>query len=637
MIRIKKNIYKYLTIIFLIVLILMSSFNMTHVYATRSSANDFSNLINYPHIYTLVRELQTAHPNWKFVISYTGLNWSDVIYNETVAKHSRSLVQKSLMFGNEDEWVCSVCGWYPYDSGTWFCASDKTAAYYIDPRNWLNEDYIFAFESMNLDSGVQNIDGVRKILSGTFMDRNEIPYIDTAGNQQIIYKSYAQIIMEAAQQYNISPYALASRIKQEQGSGSSSLISGQYTYDNQTTGEHIVFTGYYNYFNIGATGAGSANIIKNGLKKAQEKGWTSPELSIHGGAKFMKEEYVDGYQDTEYLQKYEVDTCTSSLYSHQYMQNVYAPYSQGRSTRNAYMNLGLLESQFTFIVPVFNNMPAMPSSKPGRNISLITEDVMNLTVSSPLTIRSSPYIPSNSNNNVIGKLPIGAKAIRIEKANAISDGYIWDKIMYLDGNNVIIGYVSSEYLAKIDTQQVVSEPKVTTEMCNLRNGAGTTDSKVKQILPSGTGVTVIDKISTPVDGHIWYRVVLEDGTQGYVSKAYLEDGTVEKYKIDGSYVKIAPETEIADIPGAVLNGTVKGTGASITIHGTEYTLVVKGDTNGDGKVDSADLLKIVKHLNKTNLMTIECAADTNGDGKIDSADLAKLVRYLNNTTTLNIR
>lgn len=635
MIRIKHNIYKYLLAIFLIVLILMNSLNITQVYATRSEKNDLSDLTRYPTIYTLVRELQTAHPNWDFTISYTGLNWNDVIYNETLAKHSRSLVQKSVMFGNEDDWVCSECGWYPYDNGTWFCASQKTAAYYIDPRNWLNEDYIFSFESMNLDSGVQNIEGVRKILSGTFMDKEQIPYIDTAGNQQIIDKSYAQIIMDAAQKYNISPYALASRIKQEQGSGSSSLISGQYTYDNKETGEYIVFTGYYNYFNVGATGSGAANVIKNGLKTAQSEEWTNPELSIHGGAKFILEEYINGYQDTEYFQKYEVDTCSSKLYWHQYMQNVSAPYTQGNSTRKAYRNLGLIESKFNFIIPVFNDMPANASVKPGRDISLVTEDVISTNVFSTLALRSTPYTPSNYSANIIANLPIASKLVRIEKANAPSDGNTWDKVMYVNGDSVIIGYVSSDYLGSLDTQQTISEHKVTTEMCNLRNGPGTTDSKVKQILQPGTGLTAIDKLNTPVDGHIWYRVMLEDGTQGYVSSAYLENGTVEKYKIDGSYVKIAPETEIADIPGAVLNGTVKGTGASITVNGTEYTLVVKGDANGDGKVDSADLLKIVKHLNNVK-MTIESAGDTNGDGKIDSADLAKLVRYLNKTTTLNI-
>ena len=62
------------------------------------------------------------------------------------------------------------------------------------------------------------------------MDVNQISYIDTAGNTQVINKSYAQIFMEAGQANNVSPYALASRVRQEQGNGSSSLITGQYTY-----------------------------------------------------------------------------------------------------------------------------------------------------------------------------------------------------------------------------------------------------------------------------------------------------------------------------------------------------------------------------------------------------------------------
>ena len=59
-------------------------------------------------------------------------------------------------------------------------------------------------------------------------------------------------------------------------------------------------------------------------------------------------------------------------------------------------------------------------------------------------------------------------------------------------------------------------------MCALKNGpASTVNTKVKQILNPGTKVTVIDKMQYSTFGHTWYRVRLEDGTEGYVSSAYL--------------------------------------------------------------------------------------------------------------------
>ena len=624
MIKIKKATYVFIIMMILIVLIL-NTFITRPVYAVRAIANDFSNLVNYPSIYTLVRELQVAHPTWNFTMLYTGLNWDDVIYNETVALHSRSLVQNSVITGNINDWLCPICYTTLYDNLSWYCASAKTASYYIDPRNWIDEETIFSMESLAYDPSIQNIEGVRKILAGTFMEKEQIEYIDTTGNVQIIYKSYAQIFMEAGQAFNVNPYALASRVKQEQGAGGSSLISGKYPAENP---EYI---GYYNYFNIGASGDGSDTIIRNGLTKAQKEGWTNPELAIHGGAQFMAGNYISRKQDTGYLQKYALDP-EGILYSYQYMQNVSAPYTEGRATRKGYIESGQLENEFNFIIPVFENMPEMASPRPGRTISLVTDNVTVTTQSSPLSIRSGP----STSYNVIARADKGSTLLRIEKAEDTVDGIYWDKVIYSMGGSLGIGYATREYLGDVATAQTVNEAKITTEMCNLRNGPGTTESRVKRVLPGGTPLTVIDKMNVAVDGHIWYRVMLQDGTQGYVSSAFLQDGVVEKYKIDGTYVKIIPGTVITDIPGAVLNGDVLGTGASITIDGVEYILSVKGDTNGDGKIDSADLLKIVRHLNGTSLIAVESAGDTNGDGKIDSADLAKLVRYLNNTTTLNI-
>ena len=64
--------------------------------------------------------------------------------------------------------------------------------------------------------------------------------------------------MEASKEYNISPYHLASRIRQEQGAGNAgSMISGTWTGGNGN------YKGLYNFFNICAYGK---TLYKNGLK-----------------------------------------------------------------------------------------------------------------------------------------------------------------------------------------------------------------------------------------------------------------------------------------------------------------------------------------------------------------------------------
>ncbi len=602
----------------------------------RQRTNDLSNLENYQEIYTNIQELKTSHPNWNFTILYTGLDWNTVLANETTAVHTRSLLYYTLAKGNAADWVCPDCGLNLKENGSWYCASNKTVSYYMDPRNWLNEDYIFAYETLSFNEGVHTLEGVKSILAGSFMDTDTISFLNVEGGTEVLNKSYAQIIYEAGKINNVSPYHLAARIRQEQGNGGSSLISGNYTYTDSETGVSTTYTGYYNYFNVGASGSSTPEIIKNGLERAKSSGWTNPEYAIHGGASFLKGGYIGNYQDTLYLQKYHVDSASKySLYNHQYQQNVSAPYTESLDVYDAYESLGILNNSFNFIVPIYENMPNTASVKPGRKISLHTENVVVNTLYSPLTVRSGPSI----NDKEKGKVPKGTTIVRIERAEEISsDGRYWDKIFYNNGSEALIGYASREYLKDVDVVEIVNEPATIGVMCNLRNGPGTTKSSVKKILPVGTQVTIIDKVTYKIDGHIWYRVKLQDGTQGYISEAYIQKAPVEKYKIEGTNIRVTPDTKITDISGAVLQSSVFGTGATVTINNNNYTLVILGDVSGDGVINSADLLKVVKHLNETANLEGESlrASDCNNDGKTNSADLLKIVKYLNETGNITI-
>ena len=560
---------------------------------------------------------------------------------------------KKLSANSSTPWVCSICGQTPYDNGTWYCASKATVAYYMDIRNWLNENYIFAFETLSYDESTQTIDGVKKILAGTFMDKESITYIDTAGKTQTINKSYAQIIMDAAKAEGVSPYHLASRLKQEQGKGKIGLISGNYTYKDSSGNTCTDLVGYYNYFNILATGSGEAAIIENGLKHAKSKGWTTPELAIQGGAKFLAAEYISNYQDCLYLEKYQVDSA-GGLYYHQYMQNVSAPYSEGYSTYAAYRDMGMLDCSFNFIIPVYENMPSTISPMPTSiSMDIVTENVKVTTAYSDLKIRQT----ASSGGSILGYASKGTILLRIEKATAMSeDGRYWDKVVYDNGTGIIVGYAArtdtdgSQYLTVVSDITSVNEEMLTNTEVNLRNGPGTTGTKVKVTLSSDVKVTVIDKMKYQVNNYYWYRVKLENGTQGYVASQYLkaignepetpvEPGiTIENGKIEGTKLIIAPGTSLEDLTGVTNNSGKFATGIEITLNESKYSLAILGDANGDGIINSADLLKIVKHLNESSILggAYLRAADCNNDGKVNSADLLKVVKHLNETSKITL-
>ena len=314
-----------------------------------------TDLSAFPSSYrTFIKQMIQAHPSWCFVPMNTGIEWSDVVENEMVT--ARNLVD----INHPEDWKSKAPGDYDPENGyvirdgkTWVQASEPIVKYYLDPRNFLNETSVFQFEQLTYNSAYHNEAGVERILSGTFMSKKKLE--DGSGGGI----TYAKAFMKIGKQLKVSPYFLASRIRQEQGvSGSSPLISGTYP----------GFEGYYNYFNISAYGLGEQVII-NGLTEAKKEGWTTRYAALYGGAKKTAENYISKGQDTFYLQKFDVVGAYGALYMHQYMQNLLAADNEGKNVKNSYAAMGVLENSFVFKIPVYNNMPASLCPLPGNPLS----------------------------------------------------------------------------------------------------------------------------------------------------------------------------------------------------------------------------------------------------------------------------
>ena len=669
-------------------------------------------LDDYPGYADLLDDLLDEHPNWTFTILFTGLDWNTVIRNETTEVHGRNLIQ-----GQSGAWICSVCGDKAYDNGSWRCASVATVEYYMDPRNALyDETYLFQFENLKWSDNTYTLSGIEKILDGcNYLLEDKITYTNTKNKKETINKTYAEVIMEAAEKAGISPYHLASRIRQEQGTGSSASATA--------TGTYSGYTGYYNFLNVNASGNGSSTIIKNALEYAKKQGWNTPVKAIEGGAEFLAKSYIQYGQNTLYLQKFDVDDSDGDLYWHQYQQNVAAAKTECVDIMQSYKEIDEnLNLPFNFVIPVFEDMPETKSPMPGTE-SIVTQNI-EITDSSVVVYKSK-----DKSSTKLATLKKGEKVLRIEIDDNKTNGYKWSKVVLSNGKK---GYVITEGFKVIDDITNCNIEAVAIEPGNVRNGPGTSDTEVLLTLTEGQRVTIIEKGKyNNLDGYDWSRIVLADGTEGYVVARYLEEvddsgstdsgaeivevvcdggltlrkepgtsssilGYIDKgeyltrieknsankngyiwdkvvtdsgttgyvargdddedyiqvvgsnvsgkgFETSGSNLVCEPDVTVSNITSKLSGAVVKdskgkkvtsgniGTGYTIEYDGEKYTVVKLGDTTSNGKVDSADLLAIKKHLLGKTKMTnkyILDAADATQNGKVDSADLLAVKKYL---------
>lgn len=391
------------------VVMLVSSFGAfgTSVQAATVEENLRAQGFNESYISDLAT-LQKAHPNWKFVAFKTGLNFEDAVKGEL--------------------------------AGTPTTETNLRA--YLDPRNWLNEKYIFQFESIKKTDAVQSTASVNAILKNTWMANSKINYFDTQGISKTVTEvnTYADAMIKASNDTNMSANYIAAKIRQENGGATYSATA--------VCGTRPPFQGIFNYFNIGAyttamnglawaagflkankdtvlydsTNATSSPIVTvsngqrmtyvkedgdyyrvtlynelgNGKYEDKETGyilksdvnttymgnygrpWTDPNKAIYYGAKYIANGYLT-YQYTMYLQKFNVNAQSGNLYRHEYMTNVSGAASEGYHLYSGYSNAGLLNSAHTFYIPVFNNMP---------------NDTTNTTTNTTTTTTTKNYTPA---------------------------------------------------------------------------------------------------------------------------------------------------------------------------------------------------------------------------------------------------
>ncbi len=523
-----------------------------------------------------LRLLHAKYPNWVFKADHIDIDFNTAVDNEYMINPGsanygmgRSLISvnsiSSWKSTDTKAYDWSTGKWYGFDGNNWVAASRELVAYALDPRNFLDETYIFQFESLSYEPSYQTAEGLRALTAGKFLNSGTIPN-DNGGTM-----SYIDAIMRAANISGASPFYLAASIVQEMGSaGKSGSISGT----------EKGYEGYYNYYNIKAYTGGGLTAIQNGLKYAMGtdaatyRPWNTRYKSIVGGAVWTAKNYIGRGQDTLYYKKFDfVDT----PYTHQYMTHIIGARQEAVTSSKGYTNEMKNTIKLVFKIPVFKSMPETPcpiptkDGSPNNVLAGLGADGISLTPTFNMFTSKYDAIVENS----VSKINVTAKAV---DGKAVISG-AGEHSLKEGSNDITIAVKAENGDVRNYVISVVRKPSSGGD----NNGNNSGDNNV---------TTPDEKPSVNVTG-------INIDEQGKLITGISEATSPDKIK--GAFSIKNGTIKVTDKNGTEKSGTV-GTGDKVRIYTNngslfaEYSIMIYGDINGDGAITVKDALMVRKHI-----------------------------------------
>ncbi len=526
-----------------------------------------------------LRTLHAAHPQWVFKAQKTGLDWEAVIEKESVV--GRNLIHKSY----PDSWKSQEYGAYDpntgkyveFDSGGYVSASEAIIKYYMDPRNFLHESGIFQFMSHAYDASTQTKSGLQTLVAGTFL-------ADPFPEKSSTYPTYADVILDAGKKAGANPYVLASMIILEQGAnGKGNSISGNVS----------GYKGYYNFFNINAYASGGRDAVENGLIYAKSQGWNTRVKSIIEGASFYAKSYINNNQNTQYLKKFNVMNGLGSVATHQYMTNVRGAADEASTLKNGYK--AVIDTALTFNIPVYNNMPETACAQPG----------------------------AGNNDYYLKSLSVAGYEL-MPAFNMYTSNY--EIVVPADTSYIDVAAKARDSGAKVSGSGKVTLTGHTTKVTvTVTASSGATKKYVITVARESTSAVKPESSKYEIGQYV---TGVDFSTSVASFKAALKAP-------DGYTLKVTNASGKEVTTGSV------GTGMKVVLYQNgkaagSIPVVIKGDTSGDGKISSADILMAQRYVINTYSLSGAYfkGADINGDGKISSVDILMMQRHVIGTYTI---
>ena len=514
-------------------------------------------LAEFPESYrAAITALHEKHPNWIFVAEKLPMSFDTAVmaqYTDVrkMVELSQGIAWRSLQ---KDQYNWESDTWKILDGSRWVAASKEVIGYYMDPRNFLDETYVYMFMVQSYNEQYQTEEGLANVLKGTFLANNYTP--NSADAVDALYGgSYSKIIMAAAKESGVSPYVIAAKIITEQGTtGSSNLISGTYK----------GFEGYYNFFNWGAYGSGTDAVVTSGLNSAKSEGWDSRADSIIGGAKKLADGYVNDSQDTYFYMDYNLRN--PDKYWHQYAGSAYDAYVKASNLSKAYKG-NFDVAPLVFNIPVYSSIPEAPATKAEKGDNRYNNYYFTDMVVDGLSPKFNMYITTYNlsipgNTTIYVKLPNNAQ-LASPTANVISKG----------DNSLRVAVKSESGYLNFYTLNITSP-----ENCTLTFAVGDPPSG-EEPPPSG-GEAPPSGGETPPSG--------EEPPAGGETPPSGEEPPTEESKLqkgDTNGDSKVSLTDIVNIKRHIL-GIELLTGDSL----------IAADTNGDSKVSLTDIVAVKRHI-----------------------------------------
>lgn len=552
---------------------------------TEEEFEEYLNSQGFPESYKVkLRELHKKHPTWIFIGVKSKYSWKEAIEVESVSGRSLLNIGTEKKLLGHEGYLSTAPGDYnfatdkfkAYDGIYWFQANEQTIAYYLDPRNYLNETYIFIFENLLYIEETNTVEAINKIFTTSFM------------------RGFSENFRTAAYETKVSALYLAALARQEVGQSNSNIvINGK----AGVLADGIDYTGYYNFYNIGASS--SSNPKLKSLQSAKAYNWDTPLKAITGGAYLIGKNYINCGQYTRYFQKWNTSPDATKGIWHQYATDILWPVGPSATTSSSYNSMGIIDSEFTFTIPIYSGIDEISTSLPSLgnpnnwlsdlkvndiSVSNFSGDKTEYHVIVPYTNEvniKTTTVNSNSTTNNLEKYTFTEDIINIEI--------------------IVTAQNKSQKTYKLTIERLPDET-TTDETITIEEVLNKTELKYNEThlwnISLGTSVTTLTETISNIDNLVSINIKSKDDT-------------------------IKTESTI-------------NTGDKITISNSEYSntyeIVIYGDVNEDGEINVKDLLAVQKHIIKDSLLKNAAleAADINRDGIISTKDLLLIQKSILN-------